>query len=98
MSFQTRGGIPRIRNLTVATDGTGARPFTFEALSMHLCIRTATNPVRVYFSQADFDADENFWEISTSELLDKPIEERCVWMRGVGGPASVDLMVLHRKG
>lgn len=99
MSFQTRGGIPRIRQLVVQTDGTNARPFRFEALSMGICLKTATNPVRLFFSQEDFDNDVNYWEHAPGDgTFDKPIEEKCVWMKGVGGPATVTLMVLHRKG
>jgi len=100
MSVQTRGGIPRIfQGIQVPT--TGLAPdgaWTFGGTSMRLRIRVTTFPVRIYFSQSDFDNDVDYWEIAAGTEFDAQIEERCVWMRGVGGTASADLLVLYRKG
>jgi hypothetical protein len=95
MGFQSRGGIARV--VTDDIDTTG-RIWKFQALSMRLKIRAATFPVRLFFTEADFDAGTNFWEIGTSEDFSEAIEDSQVWLKGVGGTASVTVMVLHRKG
>lgn len=97
MSVQTRGGIPRVNILSVATDGTNARPFRFKGTSMHLRIAARTNAVRIFFSQDDFDTDSNYIELAAGDILSEPIEEKCVWMKGVVGASDVELMVLYRK-
>lgn len=93
--MQQRGGIPRTRNITVGTSGQFVQ---FVQLSMWVHLKTATNPVRLFNSQADFDADANYYEVGTSEVYSVPLEDRGLWMKGVGGNAAVTLTVFHRKG
>lgn len=98
MGVQTRGGIPRVKQgLSITTSG---RKVPFEALSTHVIVRTATNPVRLFFSKADYEADVNYWEVAVGEAnkFDAPLEAREIYMKGNGGTATVDLIVFHRKG
>ena len=96
MSFQSRGGIPRARRYA-AIDTTGQQ-IRFDALSMNVCLEPTGAALRVFFSQEDFDNDLNYWEIADGELFDKPIEDRCIWVKAAAGAAAVQMLVLHRKG
>ena len=98
MSNQAQGGIPRIRNLVISTAGVNAQPHKFNGASTHLRIVPRINPLRIYFSQDDFDADENFILIAVDEVFSEPVEERCIFARGVGGDATTELLVIYKKG
>lgn len=96
MSLQARGGIPRNKNVTIDTTG---RFVQFDALSMWVHLRTATSPVRVFHNEDDFLADINYFEQAVGEpAYSLPIEDRGVWLKGVGGNAVVQMVVVHRKG
>lgn len=89
------GGIPRIRNITIDVTG---RYVQFDALSMHVVVKVTGGTLRVYFKQADFDDDQNYFELATGDDFNLPIEDRGLWVRGVGGASDVQLLVIHRKG
>lgn len=96
MGLQALGGIARVRDLSI--DATG-RQVAFDALSMRIKFqRVAGNPIRLFFTEDDFNNDVNFWEVGVGEDFDCPIEDRCVWMKGDGGVSTLTMMVLHRKG
>jgi len=93
---QLRSGIPRIRDLSI--DATG-RFVPFEALSIVVKLqRVAAFPVRLFFTEDDFTNDVNFWEVAVGETFNCPLEDRGVWVKGVGGTSTSTLLVTHRKG
>jgi len=97
MSFQARGGIPRIMRETVTTTGALYR---FPALSTHVQLRATTNPVRVYATAKDFTDDANYWTVApgTAEMLDGPLEDEGLHLRATGGDAAVEILIYIRKG
>lgn len=98
MGIQTRGGIARCRNFSVDATGYRVRLAENNQLTQAVKIRCATNPVRLFFTEEDFDNDTNFWEVGTSDTFELGIEDRAIWMKGNGGDSAVTLLTTLRKG
>lgn len=105
--LQVRGGFPHIFNATVTN--TGGRVHRPKIQTVWLQVQTATNPVKVYFTEADFDGDVNFITVPVPALQDitmweGPVEMGestngpAVWFRGVGGNAVVQAVFYQRRG
>jgi hypothetical protein len=95
MGMQNRGGIPRVRLITIDSSG---QYVPFEALSMWLRIKSASGDMRIFTSQADFDAGTNYYELEASEVADMPWEDRGIWLKAGTGSHAVSMIVFHRKG
>lgn len=105
MAYTNRGGPPWARSLTATTAGVvsgngvassaqaAGSPFEFPAPTSWLRIAATTNPLRVYFTQGDFDADTmEYLPVAAGAVVELPAELSKVWLRGVGGTAVVDLL------
>jgi hypothetical protein len=98
-----RGGFPVVWQEQV---GTAGREHLARVQTCYLQVYTATNPVRVYFSEADFNADENYVAVPVAAAehpwgWEGPVElhpHRKVWFRGVGGNADVTAVFYQRRG
>lgn len=82
-----RGGVPQIRRETVTTTG---RKYEFTTQSQWLRITNeGANPLEIYFSQEDFDADENFCSLpATTGLFEGPYETKAVWLKSDTGDTT----------
>lgn len=102
MSFEWRGGIPRVRRETVDTTGR-AYPFDPPGTSKWVRLRNlsaaALEVVRVYFTQADFDANtDGYMELRAGDIIREPLEAERLWLRSQSGTPTVEITVLHRRG
>lgn len=84
------GGKPAVfRDAAVTTSG---RKHLLRAASLELRITTTGFPVRIFFLEDDFNANENYIEIPVGEVFQMALQVREVWMKGVGGNASVEMV------
>ncbi len=89
--LQTRGGFPSPWRETV---GVAGRVHQFPFYTSFLQVHADTNPVRLYFTEADFIADANYWEGFDYE---GPAEIIRLWLRGVGGDSTVQAVAYQRR-
>jgi len=113
MSVATvRGGIPTVRRLAVTT-GTAPAGGTKVRTPSDICymiIRVTDNDCKVYFTQKDYEADENFVLVHVASTTYPygewrgPVETiqgsaySDIWLRGSGGASNVELVVFQRRG
>lgn len=103
-----RGGIPYVlRDAAVAV---GGRKIRLPFLIHYLVIRNKGAAVaRLYFTEEDFTDDANYVEIPVASAVypygewSGPVETASgpnsdLWMRGVGGNASLELVAFQRRG
>lgn len=102
-----RGGVPHVIRDTVTTTG---RKYRLPFYTLYMKIRTtAGNAVRVYFTEADFTADENYVLVPVAGPSypngewDGPVETCAgdhsdIWLRGNGGDAPFELVAFQRRG
>lgn len=103
MSFENRGGFPTVFSATI--DTTGQR-HALPAISKHLRIRNTggTNDLRVFFTQADFDADANFVTVDANvatdseDVLEGPFEVKEIWFKAAAGSTTVEMIEFNRRG
>lgn len=107
----TRGGVPYVLRAAITTGvaPAGGRKVRLPFFIYFLKIRVADNPCRLYFTEADYETDENY------VLIPKPAAdapwgqwegpvETCagdrsdLWMRGDGGISNVELVAFQRRG
>lgn len=99
--FEGRGGIPNCQRLTVTTTG---RRYGFDFTTKYIKIRVLTAPCKMYFSQEDFDNDANYVLIPVPAAdapygeWEGPVEAQGVWLKGVGGSSTVEMVVFQRRG
>lgn len=99
--FEGRGGVPHIWRETINTTG---RPHKFPFTCKYLQIRVATSPCKVYFTQADFDADQNYVNVPVPAAetpygeWQGPVEAHGLWLKGNGGNSAVELVAYQRRG
>lgn len=102
---QLRGGVPHVARETVSTTGRG---YVLPQPIFYLKIRTTANPVRIYFTEDDFNNDENYVLVPVAAAAtphgewDGPVElptltPPTIWMKGDGGNASVELVGFQRR-
>jgi len=101
MSVMTvRGGVPSVFRDTISVTG---RDHSFP-MAMFLIIRVITNPCKLYFKQADFDADQNYVLVPVAAATTPngewagPVEVDKVWLKGSGGNSAVELVTFQRRG
>lgn len=96
-------GVPEPHAWSVDTTG---GHFAFDAPTLFLQANPDSGVVRVYFRQADFDADagapsnthtgQRFIELSAvpprADFFEGPVSARGIWLRGVGGAATVTVV------
>lgn len=109
MSVMTvRGGIPYVlRDAAVQIAGRKIRlPMLIHSLILR---NVGTVPVRLYFTQADFDADANYVSVPVPSPTYPygewagPVEtvsgdHEDLWVRGDGGIGSIELVAFQRRG
>jgi len=82
---------PDILRIT-ALDTTG-RSRLIRGISHHLEVREVTaNPVRIFFSEEDFDADENYVQIAVGETWQAPISAKALWLKASAATSGVVLV------
>jgi len=108
-----RGGIPTVRRLAVVTGvaplgGVKVKlPSDICYLKLHV---VSTNGCKMYFTQKDFEADENYVLVEVpsptygSGYWEGPVETiqgseySDIWLRGDSGTSNVELVVFQRRG
>jgi len=100
--LQARGGIPHVFRDTIDTTGRKHKlPFYTSAM---VARNQGSFPVRMYFTEADFTANENFVVLPVPAATDPhgewvgPVEIENLWFRGIGGSAAIEITVFQRRG
>lgn len=104
---QARGGVPYVLRATI--DGTGRKvrlPFYIS----HLKVRNkGAGIVRLYFTEADFDADVNYVEAPVAAATtpygewEGPVETTAgehdgLWVKSASGSNAIELVAFQRRG
>ena len=92
--MEIRGGFPRVSRFDSTVTG-GMR--TTGQITKQLIIRVTTFPVRLYFNEADFDANADYITVTPISEFNAPVEVVNVWLRGVGGTAAVEMLAILRR-
>lgn len=97
MSFENRGGIPRVFRATIDASGRAHDPrFTSKYLQVS---NEGGTVLRIYFTEEDFTADANYLELAaTTGFFEGPAEVQKVWFRAVVGPTNVVAVFYQRRG
>ena len=96
-----RGGFPHVFRATIATTG---RKHRFPFMAKFLKIRAATNPCKVYFTEADFDAGTNYISVPVAAAetpygeWEGPAEVAQVWLAGDSGNSVIELVAFECRG
>ena len=113
MSIATiRGGIPYVLRDAAVTTGVapaGGRKVRLPFFINWLKIRVEANDCKLYFTKADYEADENYVLIHKAGAnypygeWEGPVETHQgeyedLYLRGSGGTASVELVAFQRRG
>ena len=106
MSLMTgRGGIPHVFRATIDSTGRKHR-FPFTCNYLQLRVPGATEPCRMYFTEDDFDNDENYVvaHLSSADTpygeFSGPVEVYEVWLKcpSAGLTSDIELVVYQRRG
>ena len=112
MSIATvRGGVPFVRRVAIKSGvaPAGGQKVRLPFYIHFLKIRVDSNPCRLYFTEADYLADENYVSIPIPSASapygewEGPVETCAgdrsdVWLRGDGGTSDVELVAFQRRG
>lgn len=95
-----RGGIPHVFRDSITTTG---RKHDIKQFTKYLQVYAGTNPAKLYFSKADYDADKNYVDIPVAAAAtpwgwEGPAEVSEVWLKGNGGTSAVVLVAYLRRG
>ena len=100
--LQVRGGLPQVVRTTATTTG---RKHRLSFYTSGLVARNqGANVVHLYFTEADFDASENYVVLPVAAATDPhgewsgPVEVENVWLRSVGGDSITEVVVFQRRG
>jgi hypothetical protein len=107
MVATVRGGVPVVRRVDADTTGRKLRlPFYLLFLKMR---NTSGNECRVYFTEADYTADENYIIVPVAgpsfpngewsgpvETSEGPRAD--IWLRGEGGTSTLEIVLFQRRG
>ena len=99
--LESRGGVPNVFRASIDTTG---RAHRFPFMSKYLQIRVATNPCKMYFTEADFNNDVNYVTVPVPAAETPhgewagPVEAQGVWLKGSGGTSAVELVAYQRRG
>ncbi len=96
-----RGGVPRIRReaivdgpYTVGLDDTVTEGGVYGFNTNYLQVRAETGPVRLFFTEESFTANDNYIEIPAGETWGGPAETCKIWLRG---PGDVSIVAYQRR-
>lgn len=97
---EVRGGIPHVFRADIDTTG---RKHDIKQFTKGLQVFAVTNPVKVYFTEADFNADQNYVLVPVAAAAtpwgwEGPAEVTEVWLKGSGGTSTVTLVAYLRRG
>jgi hypothetical protein len=102
-----RGGIPVVRRVAADTTGRKVRlPFYLLFLKVR---NKGANVARLYFTEADFTANENYVELPVSAATEPygewegPVEthegDRAnIYVRGISGSTDLEIVLFQRRG
>ena len=100
-----RGHQPRVVRFTTATAGTaaasrvqGPTPQPTARLAIRNRSATASDVVRLYFTEADFTANANYISIDANSEFDEPVEVKEVWLRAQANTPVCECLFLYRRG
>jgi hypothetical protein len=85
-------------------DNSTGRVHAFPFVSKYLKVRAATNPCKLYFSEADWIADANYVVVPVAGTStpngewEGPVEASAVWLKGSGGSSAIELVAFQRRG
>lgn len=106
--LEIRGGEPNIRRIASVTttgrlyepDYKDAANGRYKFYTKHIQIyNTGANALRLFFNQADFDADANYHEIAaTSGTWEGPAEAKGVWLKSAAATTAVTVIYYQRRG
>ena len=108
MSMTVRGGIPYVfRDAAIATTGRKIRlPFLIHSLIVR---NKGSNAAKVYFTEADFTADQNYVEIPVASptypygewsgnVETSSGDHSDLWVKASAGTASLEVVGFQRRG
>ena len=97
MSFENRGGIPRVFRVT--TDAVGGQ-HNFLAVTKYLQISNeGGDMLRVYFTEQDYTADQNYISLAAvTGFFDGPVEAQSIWFRADTTTTDLFMVSYHRRG
>ena len=96
-----RGGLPQVFLLSATTVGFN---WPFKWITNYLVMRAATFPCKVFFTEADFDADTNYLTVPVAAAATPhgewrgPAEVQGIWVKGVGGTSVLEVTAFQRRG
>ena len=100
--LEIRGGIPKV--FREAITHTAGYHHTFPFTTKYIQIRVLTNACKMYFSQADFDGDVDYVLVPIP-AAETPygewrgiVEAKEIWLKGVTGSSTVELVAYQRRG
>ncbi len=99
MTMQQTHGRPQPRRLTVDTTGGQAR---FNAETIHLQVSCEAGVVRLYFSETAYTANTDEYieldsAVASESFYEGPANIGALWLRGVGGAATVTMVGYLKK-
>ena len=107
MVATVRGGIPVVRRVDADTTGRKVRlPFYLLFLKIR---NKGANPARLYFTEEDYTANENYVVIPVEDQKtpwgqwEGPVEtsegpRADIFVRGVGGTTTLEIVLFQRRG
>lgn len=100
-----RGHIPRNIRVTAQTAASADESRVHISVpqpSSHLQIRNEQpaggNAVRVYWREADFTADSDYFTLNAASEFEGPAEVKEFWVRSQGGNADITAIFYLRRG
>lgn len=101
--LQTRGGVPYLIKASVSTTG---RYYRFPFETSFVLMRVTTQDLRIFFSQADFDAagGTNYFTVKKEGTENPngefaaPMEAKGLWLKAAANSALVEMLVFQRRG
>lgn len=100
---QVRGGIPRVFRVSIPTAGRMHAPPFYT--SYIVARNRGANVIRMYFTEADFDANENYVELlaaaaatPNSDVWEGPCELEKIWFRAITAASTIELVAFQRRG
>lgn len=92
-----RGGIPKVIASGSGNVPTSLQKWEFPMVSNQIVLAAGSNDIRVYFSQADADADANYYTVSSGASIDWPAELGAIWTKAQSGAADMTLVIFQAR-
>lgn len=100
--MQNRGGIPVVFRDTIDTTGREHNPRV--NINYIIARNKGAGTVRMYFTEADFDANVRYVELPQDSAADPygewrgPVEANMIWLRAVTVSCEVEVVTFQRRG